>query len=185
VYPGIGPGLRALRAAGFLLVIVTNQSGIARGFFTPGDLDVMHRHLRRELQALGVAIDGIYYCPHHRDGVVPALAVDCRCRKPQPGMVYRAQADLDLDLGTSWLVGDILDDVQAGKQAGCRTVLVDIGTEARPGDRARCPDFVARDTPHAFRIIQACEGLGTDADLEYRPPRWAAPEALTPGGAPS
>jgi D-glycero-D-manno-heptose 1,7-bisphosphate phosphatase len=183
LYDGLGPYLRCLQASGFRLVVITNQSGIARGYFTEADLRLMHEHLAAQLARTGVRLDGIYHCPHHPDGAIPELAVRCRCRKPQPGMVLRAAADLGLDLQHSWLVGDILDDVEAGNRAGCRTILVDLGAEPPPERSVRRPAFVARDTPHALRIITALEGLSSWSrpahpapapDLTYRPPQWAA-----------
>lgn len=180
LYDGIGDGLRSLQAAGFRLVLVTNQAGIARGYFTETDLDAMHQHLRRELAAVGVRLDAIYHCPHHVDGVVPALAVRCECRKPRPGMLRRAARELGLDLDRSWLVGDILDDVEAGRHAGCRTVLVDLGTERPPSVPLRVPHYVARDTAHALAIILAREGLAPAAEFTYLPPSWRdAPVALS------
>src|SRR5438105_9598454 len=121
----------------------TNQSGIARGYFTETTLGRMHEHLLSQLARLQVRIDGIYYCPHHPDGVIAELAICCDCRKPQPGMLLRAAADLDIDLQRSWFVGDILDDVEAGNRAGCRTILVDLGTEAPPDRALRSPSYVA------------------------------------------
>jgi len=164
LYDGICPELRDLQLAGFCLVVITNQAGIARGYFTEADLQLMHEHLERELAFYGVRLDGIYYCPHHPDGVIPGLAIRCSCRKPQPGMVLRAAADLDLDLHASWFVGDILDDVEAGNRAGCRTILVDLGTEKLPVENRsiaplRCPTFIARDTLNALHIIKASEGI--------------------------
>lgn len=123
LYVGIGPALRALQGTGLRLIVITNQAGIARGYFTVADLQRMHDHLAQELAGLGVHIDGIYHCPHHPDGVIPELAIYCKCRKPQPRMLLQAAAELDLDLEHSWLVGDILDDVEAGNRAGCRTIL--------------------------------------------------------------
>ena len=172
LYDGIGPDLRALQAAGFRLVVITNQSGIARGYFSEGDLGLMHDHLAVELARFGVRLDGVYFCPHHPDGVIPELALRCECRKPQPGMLVQAAADLDLDLERSWFVGDILDDVEAGNRAGCRTILVDLGTEAPPAAPLRRPDFVARDTAHALRIVAAVDGTGPETDLRYQPARW-------------
>lgn len=172
LYGGIGAGLRRLRRAGFWLVVITNQSGLARGLFTAADLDAMHQHLRDELARQDVRLDGIYHCPHHPEGVLPELAVRCDCRKPAPGMLLRAAAELDLDLRRSWLVGDILDDVEAGHRAGCRTVLVDLDTELPPVGSLRQPDYVARDTRHALRIIAACERIGPPAACDYLPASW-------------
>jgi D-glycero-D-manno-heptose 1,7-bisphosphate phosphatase len=152
--------------------MVTNQAGIARGYFTEKDLERMHIYLSQELAKSEVLLDAIYHCPHHPDGVVPELAIRCDCRKPQPGMLLQAGKDLELDLQSSWFVGDILDDIEAGNRAGCRTVLVDLGTEQLPEQQIRRPDFVARDTLHALRIISGCENLGPEAELTYRPPSW-------------
>jgi D-glycero-D-manno-heptose 1,7-bisphosphate phosphatase len=160
LYAGIEPELRALSADGFLLVVVTNQSGVARGLLTETDLERMHADLRARLAAAGVRIDAFYYCPHHIQGVIPQLSVACECRKPKPGMLLRAAHDLGLDLNRSWLVGDILDDVEAGNLAGCRTILVDLGTESEPDADVRRPNFVARDTVHALRLIRAIQHAG-------------------------
>lgn len=182
LYDGIGPPLHAARAAGLRLVVITNQSGLARGLFTEGDLDRMHAHLAAELARFDVRLDAIYYCPHHVDGAIPALAVACDCRKPRPGMLLRAAADLGLDLARSWFVGDILDDVEAGNRAGCRTVLVDLGTESSPQQGIRRPTYVARDTLHALRIVAAHEGSGPSEDLAYRPPAWPREGATMAAG---
>jgi len=175
LYKDIGPGLRKIQRLGFRLVVVTNQAGIARGYFSEQDLQLMHQFLASTLEREGVRLDAIYYCPHHIDGGIPELAIHCDCRKPQPGMLLQAAADLDIDLQNSWFVGDILDDIEAGKRAGCRTILVDLGTEQLPERSIRCPDFVARDTLHALQIISACERLGPLADLAYHPQSWQLP----------
>lgn len=172
LYDGVTGALRRLQAAGFKLVIVTNQSGIARGLFTEDDLMVMHDHLAHELAAGGVRVDGFYHCPHHPDGIVEGLAVACDCRKPEPGMILRASSDLGIDTGASWFVGDILADVEAGNRAGCRTVLVDLGTEPLPAAAAQTPDAVARDTVHALAIIAAAEDLAPAVEDDYQPERW-------------
>jgi len=164
LYDGIGPELHALQKAGFRLVMITNQSGIAHGYFTEADLQRMHEYLASQLAQFDVRIDGVYYCPHHPEGVIPEFAIPCGCRKPQPGMLLQAAADLDIDLRRSWFVGDILDDVEAGNRVGCRTVLVDLGEEQPSDQPLRCPDFVAQDTVHALRIIAAIEHSGSIED---------------------
>ncbi len=187
LYSGIGRPLRTLQRAGFRLIVITNQSGIARGYFGEDELQRMHEHLAGELYNLGVALDGIYHCPHHPDGVVPRFAIRCDCRKPAPGMLLRAAADLDLDLARSWLIGDILDDCEAGNRAGCRALLVDLGTESRPTSPVRMPAFVATDTRHALKIVAAVEGCGPSTDLAYRPASWTVAERasspVTRGGS--
>ncbi len=142
--PGAAEALRGLAGAGFALVVISNQSGVARGRFPEAALDGVEAEIRSMLGRSGVTLDGFYYCPHHPAGVVAEYAVECECRKPRPGMIMRATRDLGLDPARSWMVGDILDDVEAGSHAGCRTVLVDNGGETLwVGGPGRTPDFVA------------------------------------------
>jgi D-glycero-D-manno-heptose 1,7-bisphosphate phosphatase len=171
---GVIPELRAFQVAGWRFVVITNQSGIARGLFTEDDLARMHDALRQNLGAQGVNLDDIYYCPHHPDGVVETFAIECDCRKPQPGLLFRAAADLGIDPGRSWFVGDILDDIEAGSRAGCRTALVDLGTESPPRSAVRYPTLIAPDTATALRMIRFVEGMGPAIDVTYRPPSWSA-----------
>ncbi|NTV11622.1 MAG: HAD family hydrolase [Zoogloea sp.] len=139
-----GPALARLRAAGYALVLVTNQPGVALGLFNEYDLGAVWYEIAVQLARRGVALDAIHYCPHHPDGSHPRHARACTCRKPQPGLLLRAAAERGYDLARSWLVGDILDDVEAGRRAGCRTILLDAGseTEWRDGPLRR-PHFVA------------------------------------------
>jgi D-glycero-D-manno-heptose 1,7-bisphosphate phosphatase len=178
LYEDIGPELHALQKMGFCLVIVTNQSGIARGYVTENDLRVMHEHLIEQLALQNIHVDGIYYCPHHPEGIIPKLAIECTCRKPQPGMLLQAAKEMHLDLEYSWFVGDILDDVEAGNRAGCHTVLVDLGTEPRPATTLRCPDFVAPDTLHALQIIRKVSELEPTLDMLYCPASWRSGQTV-------
>ena len=172
LYDNIGPALQVLQQQhDFLLIIITNQAGIARGYFTEADLQRMHDYLTDELAAVSVHVDGIYHCPHHPEGVIEGLSIRCECRKPQPGMLLRAARELDIDLEQSWFVGDILDDVEAGNRAHCHTVLVDLGTESLPQHPLRVPTFVASNTLHALDIIRHVEET-TTPNLVYRPATW-------------
>src|SRR5207237_749077 len=101
LYDNICPSLKAIQRAGFLLVVITNQAGIARGYFTVADLQCMHDYLAGELAQQGVLLDAIYYCPHHPAGVIQEFAIRCDCRKPLLGMLSRATADFDIDLQRS------------------------------------------------------------------------------------
>lgn len=152
--PRAAEALGLLAEAGFGLYLVSNQSGVARGYFTEDDLRPVEEHIRFLLATQGLALDGVYWCPHHPEGVVPPYAVSCTCRKPEPGMLVRAAAEHDLDLGASWVLGDILDDVAAAHRAGCRGVMVDVGNETEwvsgPG---RTPDYLAKDLADAARFI--------------------------------
>lgn len=122
--PGVPAAIARLKSAGFLVIVVTNQSGVARGYF---DIDAVHRlheHLQRQLAEVGTAIDGFYLCPHHPEHGVGELKIDCDCRKGSPGMLLQAAVDYGIDLEHSYMIGDKLADVEAGKRAGCQPILV-------------------------------------------------------------
>jgi D-glycero-D-manno-heptose 1,7-bisphosphate phosphatase len=133
--PGSAQAMKLLRDNGWRLVVVTNQSGIARGLFTSEDYERFTAHLCNELCAVGVQLDAVLSCPHLADATVPAYRLDCDCRKPRPGMLLRAARELSLDLGASVIVGDRLSDVQAGRAAGVgHCVLVRSGHLVSAGD---------------------------------------------------
>jgi D-glycero-D-manno-heptose 1,7-bisphosphate phosphatase len=137
--PGVGEGLRRLRSAGWRLVVVSNQSGVARGMFSIERLDAIHARLRELLALEGVCLDALYFCPHHPQGVAATYVVDCDHRKPAPGMLMSAARALGLDLASCWLIGDRESDVQAAHRAGCRAVL--LGT-ARTAAELQCATLV-------------------------------------------
>jgi histidinol-phosphate phosphatase family protein len=141
--PGVDTGVRQLCAAGYLLVVVSNQPGVALGRFHVDALGAVEGTLRERFGAAGARLSGFFFCPHHPAGHVAAYARPCACRKPLPGLLETAARALDIDLSGSWMVGDILDDVEAGRRAGCRTVLVDAGHETEWRWSAdRVPDVV-------------------------------------------
>ena len=112
-----------LNALGYKLFIVTNQSGIARGYYTVEQMQELHAYMQRELAAAGGKIAKVYYCPHHKEGVVPAYSCDCDCRKPKPGMLLQAFAEYDIDKEQSFLIGDGQRDVDAAEAAGIKGYL--------------------------------------------------------------
>jgi D-glycero-D-manno-heptose 1,7-bisphosphate phosphatase len=116
--PGVVEELLRMQQLGFRLIVVTNQAGIARGFYTENDYAVFTGHMRAELVRSGVTLDAVYHCPHHTEGSIAELAVACECRKPAPGMLLRGIGEFGLDAKRCWLVGDKLSDVDAGKAAG-------------------------------------------------------------------
>jgi D-glycero-D-manno-heptose 1,7-bisphosphate phosphatase len=122
-------GLKQLQNAGYLLIVISNQAGVARGFFTEDKLPDVKRKLSVLLQQQNIHLSDFYYCPHHPDGKVSDYTLDCNCRKPKPGMLLKAAQDHNIDLCSSWMIGDILNDVEAGNRAGCQTVLIDNGNE--------------------------------------------------------
>ncbi|MFZ2948794.1 MAG: D-glycero-beta-D-manno-heptose 1,7-bisphosphate 7-phosphatase [Desulfuromonadaceae bacterium] len=124
--PGAAEAIRLLNQAGIMVVVVTNQSGVARGYYTEDDVENLHRHIDRELERRGAHVDVWLYCPHHPAGR-GSYALPCNCRKPLPGMLLDAAARHDIDLENSTMIGDKLADIEAGMGAGCRTVLVRTG----------------------------------------------------------
>jgi len=126
-FPFTVDAVRQLNRAGFAIVVITNQAGIARGIVREAFVSEAHRHIEERLAAGGAHVDGFYYCPHHPHGIVESLRQSCDCRKPQPGLLRRAAEELDLDLARSYTVGDRWHDLEAGHAVGTRTVLVRTG----------------------------------------------------------
>ena len=139
---GSAEALRIMKQKGWKLVMVTNQSGIARGFYTEQQYLVLDRYMRDQLSGMGAALDGSYYCPHHPEFGPDKYRKVCSCRKPKPGMLLKAAEDLDIDLGRSYMVGDRYSDLLAGRNAGvAKTVLVRTG-EPVTGEAAAASDYV-------------------------------------------
>jgi D,D-heptose 1,7-bisphosphate phosphatase len=111
--PGVGQGIKLLKDNGYKIVVITNQSGIARGYFTRETLDKIHDKMHHDLAEFDASVDAIYYCPHHPDE-------GCDCRKPEPKMVLNATKDLDIDIAQSYVIGDSDKDIEMGKRAGCK-----------------------------------------------------------------
>ncbi|RPJ77348.1 MAG: HAD family hydrolase [Acidobacteria bacterium] len=150
--PGALEALTSLARSGFAPVVVSNQPGVGLGYFTAGALAGVECRVRELLAAGGVRLLGCYFCPHAP--AAPGGVAACGCRKPAPGLLLQAARDHDIDLAASWMVGDILDDVEAGRAAGCRTVLVDTGGETEwRRSPARTPHAIVNDLRDAARII--------------------------------
>ena len=136
---GAPPAIRLLNEAGFFIVVVTNQSGVARGYYAEEDVDNLHGYINSELAKAGARVDAWFYCPHHRLGK-GSYSLECKCRKPLPGMLLDAARRYGIDLAASVMIGDKLDDIKAGLAAGCRSILVRTGYGAV--EEARVPDGV-------------------------------------------
>ena len=145
---GVEEALKKLKEAGFLLVVVTNQSGVGRGLMTEADLMEINIRMADRLAGRGASLDGVYYCPHHPDA-------GCNCRKPQPTLLFRAAADFGIDLASSWMVGDSARDIEMGRSAGCRTVLCLADAPVGNRELKPRPDAVARSLREAADIIIA------------------------------
>jgi histidinol-phosphate phosphatase family protein len=145
--PGTTAGLLELKRMGFGLVVITNQSGVGRGYFSEGRLASIHRRLTDLLAAAEVSLDGIYYCPHKPDD-------NCRCRKPQSLLVEKAAAELGFDPRASFVIGDKPCDIDLGRRVGAKTILVRTGYGDRlAAERLMSPDFLANDVQDAARIV--------------------------------
>lgn len=150
--PGAARAVKRLNALDIPAVIVTNQSVVARGFCTEDDVHEIHRALRRMLASAGARIDHVYHCPHHPEGL-GRYRVDCACRKPKPGLLLQAARDFHIDLRRTAMIGDQVADMQAGWEAGCRTVLVLTGYGMQALERLKAsdrqPDHIAADLEDA------------------------------------
>lgn len=131
LFPDAPAALARLAGAGFRLIVVTNQAVVARGLISETELDGIHADLRAQLlQANGPKLDALYYCPHHPNADLVEFRRDCDCRKPRPGMLTRAAEEWRIELAQSFLIGDRVTDILAGKNAGCRTILLETGRHA-------------------------------------------------------
>jgi len=146
ILPGVPEAIKLLNAQGFKVIVITNQSGIARGFFTKDTLSTIHHHMKEELVKYGAVIDGIYYCPHHPDD-------NCDCRKPLPKLILQAAADHGISIGLSYMIGDDPKDIEAGINAGCRTVWLK-DTPASPLSPSKpAPDKITGNLLEAVKWI--------------------------------
>jgi D-glycero-D-manno-heptose 1,7-bisphosphate phosphatase len=151
--PGVPEAIRILNQSGFMVVVVTNQSGVARGYYTEDDVTNLHRHINRELEAHHAHVDAWFYCPHHPDGR-GSYALPCRCRKPLPGMLQEAAARFNIDLELSIMIGDKRADIEAGEAAGCRTILVRTGYGATDERYAAPHTLVCNDLLSAVKVLE-------------------------------
>jgi len=156
---GVGIGLRQMHQMGYQLLVISNQSGVARGYFPESALAAVEQRLRALLKPFNVPLAGFYYCPHHPEGTVAEYAIACTCRKPEPGLLIEAAQDHMIDLTESWFIGDILNDVEAGRKAGCQTILLNNGNETEwllSADRV--PHYMTADLAEAATIVKEAEG---------------------------
>jgi D-glycero-D-manno-heptose 1,7-bisphosphate phosphatase len=164
VFPYAAAAVKLLNEAGWLAVLVTNQAGVARGYFAEDLISEVHAALARNLELGGARLDAVYYCPHHPTVGEPPYRLDCDCRKPRPGLVRRAAEELNVDVAASWMVGDRYGDVELARNAGLRSAFVLSGYGRGEWEYQRAlwphqPDLVAEDLLAAVReILKAGEG---------------------------
>ncbi|MFA5554507.1 MAG: HAD family hydrolase [Phycisphaerae bacterium] len=181
----VSESLIELRRLGYKLIIVSNQSGIARGFLTEKTLGQIHERLEELLLKEGAKLDKIYYCPYHPDGAIPKYRKDSDWRKPKPGMFLAAAKEMDIDLSKSWAVGNSSRDIEAGYNAGCKTILVDDikhSLKIEPGRRT--PDYKAVNMREVVNIIKKhdrnLETVEEDKQLRQEAPVQQPPEIIEP-----
>ena len=189
---GVPKALIELKALGYKLVVVTNQSAVARGIITEKTLGEIHKRLEQLLAEKNAFLDGIYYCPYHPEGAVKKYRQESELRKPNPGMLLKAAEEIDIDLDQSWCVGNSSSDIEAGLRAGCKTILIDLPSRRQqltPGDPR--PDYKAINIKEVVNIIKKYHrsSIETEAKTETEPEEQAepveqetekAPEAVEP-----
>jgi D-glycero-D-manno-heptose 1,7-bisphosphate phosphatase len=151
---GVIEGLKLLQQAGYIFVVISNQAGVARGYFKLNELEKVRQKIDVLLNKEGIEIEAYYFCPHHPEGKIPEFTGACECRKPRPGMILQAVKDLEISTKDSWMIGDILNDVEAGNRAGCRTIIIDNGNETEWVESSfRTPTYVAANFLSAANCI--------------------------------
>ena len=151
--PGAGEAVRLINRSGMKAVVVTNQSGIGRGLFDEEFVGEVHAEMSRMLGEAGAAIDGFYFCPHHPTEGIGRYRRACSCRKPAPGLLLQAAAELTIDLSRSYMIGDMPKDVEAGQRAGVKGILVRTGYGGNVELGSAIPDYIATDILAAVRWI--------------------------------
>jgi D,D-heptose 1,7-bisphosphate phosphatase len=150
-------GLKLMQNMGYLIIIVTNQSGIAYGLFGEEEIKAVKDRIKAKLTEHGIKLSGFYYCPHHPEGKVSRYAIKCNCRKPQSGLLLKASSEHSLDLKNSWLIGDVLNDIEAGNRVGCRSILLNKGSETEWYlNKIRKPEIIVSDLLEAAKYIDDC-----------------------------
>ncbi len=159
IIDGVPEALIQLKSLGYKLIVVSNQSGVARGIVTEKKLEQIHDRMKQLLAEKNAYLDKIYYCPYHPDGIVPKYRKESNCRKPNPGMFLRAYAEMKIDLGQSWCIGNSSRDIEAGTKAGCKTILIDSPyrvkqKDSRDSQSNITPDYKAVNIKEAINIIK-------------------------------
>lgn len=164
LFPYSAAAIRHLNENGWLAIVITNQAGVARGYFSEEMIHSVHERMTKELASDGAKLDAVYYCSHHPSVGEPPYRFDCDCRKPKPGLISRAAQDFAIDLSESWMVGDRYSDVELARNAGVRSMFVMSGYgrgewEHQRGEWKHHPDQASEDLLQAVRAIVTNPGL--------------------------
>jgi D-glycero-D-manno-heptose 1,7-bisphosphate phosphatase len=173
VFPYSAAAIKLLNDTGWLAILVTNQAGVARGYFTEEMIHTVHNQLEIDLQKDGARLDAIFYCVHHPSVGEPPYRCDCDCRKPKPGLIVRAAKELDIDLSQSWMIGDRYSDIELARNAGTNSAFVLSGYGRGEWEHQRSawkhePDIVAEDLLKAVQTI--VEGKGEAVSSSHSHP---------------
>ncbi|HEY9187173.1 MAG TPA: D-glycero-beta-D-manno-heptose 1,7-bisphosphate 7-phosphatase [Ignavibacteria bacterium] len=156
--PGVGLAISKLNKLGLKVFVISNQSGVARGFFTEQTLSQIHDKMNKLLLKQDAVIDDIFYCPHHPDAIIPEYKANCNCRKPLPGMLYKAKEKYNINLDESFVIGDMDRDIELGLQNNMHTILVLTGkgneTLQSLQQNGKAPDFIANNLLEAVEYIE-------------------------------
>lgn len=168
LFPYAATAIKHLHNAGYLVILVTNQAGVARGYFSEEMVHTIHQKMTEELAAGGAALDAIYYCAHHPSVGEAPYRLDCDCRKPKPGLLQRAAHEFNIDLANSWMVGDRYSDLELAVNAGVKSVLVLSGYgrgewEHHSQNWTIQPDLVAEDLGQAARLLSERKVAGANS----------------------
>jgi D,D-heptose 1,7-bisphosphate phosphatase len=167
---GVAEALIELKALGYKLIVVTNQSAVARGIITEKVLGAIHNRLEQLLAEKNAFLDRIYYCPYHPDGAVAKYRKESDCRKPNPGMLLKAAEEMDINLGQSWCVGNNISDIEAGLRAGCKTILIDLPSHQQLLEPGRPkPDYKAVNIKEAVNIIKKHHRSSAEVKVQAHP----------------
>jgi len=169
LFPYTATAIKHLNESGWLAIVVTNQAGVARGYFSEDMIETVHAQMTKDVTANGGRIDAIYYCAHHPSVGEPPYRVACDCRKPQPGLINRAAEQFDIDLSTSWMIGDRYSDVELARNAGVKSMFVLSGYGRGEWEHQRTtwsaqPDLVAENLLEAVQMIVSTEGAQASID---------------------
>ena len=150
--PGVPEAIKSLKDAGFLVIVVSNQSGVGRGYFDEHAVELFNQHIQDQLAVYGTSIDAFYYCPHHPEEGLGTYRKSCDCRKGSPGMLLQAASDHAVDLGRSFMIGDKIADIEAGERAGCQSILVLTGYGEKTSLQA-----AAKAVPRCLSLVSAVQ----------------------------
>lgn len=174
LFPYAASAIKHLNDSGWLAIVITNQAGVARGYFSEDMIQTIHAAMARELENSGARLDAVYYCAHHPTVGEPPYRLDCDCRKPKPGLISRAANEFDIDLEGSWMVGDRYGDVELARNAGVNSAFVLSGYGRGEWEHQRAgwiekPDLVAKDLLEAVKAIVSRKAETSADKMSARP----------------